>query len=270
MSYKVAAFYQFLPLPDFENLREPLRNMCVALDVRGIVLLAAEGINGTVAGRDASIDALMNQLQNGALFDGRLNNLELKFSTAAEMPFNRMKVRLKKEIVRLGDPETDPNAKVGTYVDAADWNALIAQDDVLLLDTRNAFEVEMGTFEGAVDPKITRFGEFPEYASRALDAKKHKKVAMFCTGGIRCEKASSYLLSQGFEEVYHLKGGILKYLEDIPEAQSLWRGECFVFDQRIALGHGLSERKSGGDGADHTDATEIEMSEQAQTEEAND
>lgn len=259
MSYKVAAFYQFTALPDFENLREPLRNMCVALDVKGIVLLAAEGINGTVAGRDGAIDALMNQLQNGALFDGRLDNLELKFSTAAEMPFNRMKVRLKKEIVRLGDPETDPNARVGVYVDAADWNALIGQDDVLLLDTRNAFEVEMGTFDGAVDPKITRFGEFPDYAARALDPARHRKIAMFCTGGIRCEKASSYLLSQGFEEVYHLKGGILKYLEDIPEAQSLWRGECFVFDQRIALGHGLSQRSV----TDHTDATEIDISEEA-------
>lgn len=259
MSYKVAAFYQFTALPDFENLREPLRNMCVALDVKGIVLLAAEGINGTVAGRDGAIDALMNQLQNGALFDGRLDSLELKFSTAAEMPFNRMKVRLKKEIVRLGDPETDPNARVGVYVDAADWNALIGQDDVLLLDTRNAFEVEMGTFDGAVDPKITRFGEFPDYAARALDPARHRKIAMFCTGGIRCEKASSYLLSQGFEEVYHLKGGILKYLEDIPEAQSLWRGECFVFDQRIALGHGLSQRSV----TDHTDATEIDISEEA-------
>ena len=263
MSYKVAAFYQFVALPDFENLREPLRNMCVALDIRGIILLAAEGINGTVAGGDAAIDALMNQLQHGALFDGRLNNLELKFSTAANMPFNRMKVRLKKEIVRLGDPETDPNAKVGTYVDAADWNDLIKQDGVLLLDTRNAFEVEMGTFEGAIDPKITRFGEFPEFAGKTLDPAKHTKIAMFCTGGIRCEKASSYLLSQGFKEVYHLKGGILKYLEDIPEDQSLWRGECFVFDQRIALGHGLSERQIVSDGADHTDATEIEMSEQA-------
>ncbi len=264
MSYKVAAFYQFVALPDFENLREPLRNMCVALDIRGIILLAAEGINGTVAGGDAAIDALMNQLQHGALFDGRLDNLELKFSTAANMPFNRMKVRLKKEIVRLGDPETDPNAQVGIYVDASDWNKLIKQDDVLLLDTRNAFEVEMGTFEGAVDPKITRFGEFPEFAGKALDPGKHTKIAMFCTGGIRCEKASSYLLSQGFKEVYHLKGGILKYLEDIPEDQSLWRGECFVFDQRIALGHGLSEREVlTGDGADHTDATEIEMSEQA-------
>lgn len=264
MSYKVAAFYQFVALPDFENLREPLRNMCVALDIRGIILLAGEGINGTVAGRDAAIDALMNQLQHGALFDDRLNNLELKFSAAANMPFNRMKVRLKKEIVRLGDPETDPNAQVGVYVDATDWNALIKQDDVLVLDTRNAFEVEMGTFEGAVDPHITRFGEFPDFAGKSLDPNKHTKIAMFCTGGIRCEKASSYLLSQGFKEVYHLKGGILKYLEEIPEDQSLWRGECFVFDQRIALGHGLSERQVlRGDGADHTDATEIDMSEQA-------
>lgn len=268
MSYKVAAFYQFVALPDFEALREPLRNMCVALDIRGIILLAAEGINGTVAGRDVAIDALVNQLQNGALFNGRLDNLELKFSTASEMPFNRMKVRLKKEIVRLGDPDVDPNAKVGVYVDAADWNALIRQDDVLVIDTRNGFEVDMGTFEGAVDPKITRFGEFPDFAARALDPNKHKKVAMFCTGGIRCEKASSYLLSQGFEEVYHLKGGILKYLEEIPEAQSLWRGECFVFDQRIALGHGLVVRKPSDGAADHTDATEIDMSEEA--EETND
>jgi UPF0176 protein len=243
MSYKVAAFYQFVALPDCETLREPLRNMCSALGIRGIVLLAAEGINGTVAGSDAAIDALVNQLQNGALFGGRLDNLELKFSAAAEMPFNRMKVRLKTEIVRIGDPETDPNARVGTYVDAADWNALIRRDDVLLLDTRNGFEVEMGTFAGALDPNITRFGEFPDFAARALDPGRHKKIAMFCTGGIRCEKASSYLLSQGFEEVYHLKGGILKYLEDIPEAESLWRGACFVFDQRIALGHGLVEQR---------------------------
>lgn len=261
MPHKVAAFYQFTALPDFEVLREPLRNMCVALGVKGIILLAAEGINGTVAGTDAAIDALMNQLQHGDLFGGRLDSLELKFSSAADMPFNRMKVRLKKEIVRLGDLQTDPNEKVGVYVDAKDWNALMAQPDVLLIDTRNAFEVEMGTFEGALDPHLTRFGEFPDFAARALDKNKHKRIAMFCTGGIRCEKASSYLLSQGFDEVYHLKGGILKYLEDIPEDRSLWRGECFVFDQRIALGHGLSERdKSQG----ITDATEIEMSEQAQ------
>lgn len=243
MSYKVAAFYQFITLPDFQALREPLRNMCVALDIKGIILLAEEGINGTVAGREVAIDALVNQLQYGALFNGRLDNLELKFSSAAEMPFNRMKVRLKKEIVTIGDPETDPNAKVGIYVDATDWNDLVKQPDILLIDTRNQFEVEMGTFEGALDPNITRFGEFPEFASRELDPTKHKKIAMFCTGGIRCEKASSYLLSQGFEEVYHLKGGILQYLEDIPQDQSLWRGECFVFDQRVALGHGLAERQ---------------------------
>lgn len=261
MPHKVAAFYQFVALPDFEALREPLRNMCVALGVKGIILLAPEGINGTVAGTDVAIDALMNQLQHGDLFGGRLDNLELKFSSAADMPFNRMKVRLKTEIVRIGDLDVDPNAKVGTYVDAKDWNDLIRRPDVMVIDTRNAFEVEMGTFEGAHDPKITRFGEFPGYAARELDKTRHKKIAMFCTGGIRCEKASSYLLSQGFTEVYHLKGGILKYLEEIPENESLWRGECFVFDQRIALGHGLSERdKSQG----ITDATEIEMSEQAQ------
>ncbi len=264
MSHKVAAFYQFVALPDFEELREPLRNMCVALGIKGIVLLAAEGINGTVAGTDVAIDALVNQLQNGDLFGRRLDNLELKFSYAAEMPFQRMKVRLKKEIVRLGDPDVDPNAKVGVYVDAKDWNALVTQPDVLVIDTRNAFEVEMGSFEGALDPNMTRFGEFPDFAARALDPKKHRKIAMFCTGGIRCEKASSYLLSQGFDQVYHLKGGILKYLEDIPQAQSLWRGECFVFDQRIALGHGLSERQTSNPATDRTDATEIEMSEQIQ------
>lgn len=262
MPHKVAAFYQFVALPDFEELREPLRNMCVALGIKGIVLLAAEGINGTVAGTDVAIDALVNQLQNGDLFGGRLDNLELKFSTAADMPFNRMKVRLKKEIVRLGDPQVDPNEKVGTYIEAKDWNALVQQPGVLVIDTRNAFEVEMGTFEGAIDPNITRFGEFPDYAARALDGAKHKKIAMFCTGGIRCEKASSYLLSQGFTQVYHLKGGILKYLEEIPEGQSLWRGECFVFDQRIALGHGLSQRQIAN-APDSTGATEIEMSEQA-------
>jgi UPF0176 protein len=242
MSYKVAAFYQFVELPDFEALREPLRNMCAALDIKGIVLLAAEGINGTVAGSEVALDALINQLGNGALFGGRLDNLELKFSAASDMPFKRMKVRLKKEIVTLGDPDNDPNERVGTYVDAADWNALLNDPDVVLLDTRNQFEVEMGTFAGAIDPQLKSFGGFREYADRSLDPKTHKKIAMFCTGGIRCEKASSYLLSRGFEEVYHLKGGILKYLETIPEAESRWRGECFVFDQRVALGHGLIER----------------------------
>jgi len=251
MPYKVAAFYQFTPLPDFEQLREPLRSMCVALDIKGIILLAAEGINGTVAGSAVAIDALMKQIEHGALFGGRIDNLELKFSTALEMPFNRMKVRLKKEIVTIKDGATDPTQQVGTYVDAADWNDLITQPGMVLLDTRNAFEVEMGTFEGAVDPDISSFSEFKDFADRTLDPARDKSIAMFCTGGIRCEKASSYLLSRGFENVFHLKGGILKYLEEIPKAQSRWKGECFVFDQRVALGHGLTERAARQEGDDH-------------------
>jgi len=251
MPYKVAAFYQFTPLPDFEQLRDPLRSMCVALDIKGIILLAAEGINGTVAGSAVAIDALMKQIEHGALFGGRIDNLELKFSTALEMPFNRMKVRLKKEIVTIKDGATDPTQQVGTYVDAADWNDLITQPGMVLLDTRNAFEVEMGTFEGAVDPDISSFSEFKDFADRTLDPARDKSIAMFCTGGIRCEKASSYLLSRGFENVFHLKGGILKYLEEIPKAQSRWKGECFVFDQRVALGHGLTERAARQEGDDH-------------------
>jgi UPF0176 protein len=158
------------------------------------------------------------------------------------MPFRRLKVRLKKEIVTLGDPSADPTVRVGTYVAAADWNALLDAPDVVLIDTRNEFEVEMGTFEGAIDPTIKSFSEFKDFVRSRLDPKTNKKVAMFCTGGIRCEKASAYMLTQGFEEVYHLKGGILKYLEDVPQAQSRWSGECFVFDERVALGHGLRER----------------------------
>lgn len=242
MTYKVAALYQFVPLADFAGLREPLSILCRDLGIKGTLLLAREGINGTVAGMPEAIDALIGELQTGSLFGGRLDNLELKFSTASAMPFQRMKVRLKKEIVTLGDPETDPTRLVGTYVAAKDWNDLIADPDVVLLDTRNAFEVEMGTFEGAIDPRIERFSAFKDFVRRELDPRKHRKVAMFCTGGIRCEKASSYMLAQGFEEVFHLKGGILKYLEDVPEAESRWRGACFVFDERVALGHGLLER----------------------------
>jgi UPF0176 protein len=242
MNLKVAALYQFVSLPDYRELREPLRAFCDARGIKGTLLLAREGINGTVAGTESAIDELVAELQGGALFGGRLDNLELKFSGAVTMPFRRMKVRLKKEIVTLGDPETDPTRRVGTYVDAADWNALIGDADTLVLDTRNDFEVEMGTFEGAVNPKITRFSQFRDFAARELDPQKHRKIAMFCTGGIRCEKASSFLLARGFAEVYHLKGGILKYLEDIPESDSRWRGDCFVFDERVALGHGLAIR----------------------------
>lgn len=247
MPFKVAAFYQFAALPDFRELREPLRAICSDLGLKGSVLLAHEGINGTIAGDAAAIDALVEELRHGPLFAGRLDNLELKFSTSAAMPFGRLKVRLKKEIVTLGDPATDPGERVGTYVEAADWNALISAPDTLVIDTRNAFEVAMGSFEGAVDPGIRSFGQFKEFAARHLDPAKHSKIAMFCTGGIRCEKASAYLLSRGFGEVHHLKGGILKYLEGVPEQESRWRGECFVFDERVALGHGLRERQSGSD-----------------------
>jgi UPF0176 protein len=245
MPYKVAAFYQFAALPDFRALREPLRAICTELALKGSVLLAHEGINGTLAGHAGAIDALIGELRGGALFGGRLDNPELKFSSAALMPFARLKIRLKKEIVTLGDPITDPTRQVGIYVDPKQWNALIATPDTLVIDTRNAFEVAMGSFAGALDPQISRFGQFKDFVARKLDPEKHRRIAMFCTGGIRCEKASSYLLSRGFEEVYHLKGGILKYLESVPLAQSRWHGECFVFDDRVALGHGLSERGSG-------------------------
>jgi UPF0176 protein len=247
MPLKVAAFYQFAALPDFRELREPLRAICARLGLKGSVLLAHEGINGTLAGVREAIDALVEELQHGALFGGRLDHLELKFSESAAMPFRRLKVRLKKEIVTLGDAEAgdaraDPTRKVGVYIEPADWNALIAAPDTLLIDTRNAFEVALGTFEGALDPVLASFGQFKEFAARELDPARHRKIAMFCTGGIRCEKASAYLLAQGFSEVYHLKGGILKYLEQMPQATSRWRGECFVFDERVALGHGLRER----------------------------
>jgi UPF0176 protein len=242
MSYRVAAFYQFAALPDFRGLREPLRAICAELRLKGSVLLAHEGINGTLAGSAEAIGDLIEELRDGALFGGRLDNLELKFSQAAAMPFQRLKIRLKKEIVTLGDATADPVRQVGIYVEPADWNALIAAPDTLVIDTRNAFEVAMGTFPGAVDPGIQNFGQFKEFAARHLDPATHRKVAMFCTGGIRCEKASAYLLSRGFAEVYHLKGGILRYLEGVPEAESRWHGECFVFDDRVALGHGLRER----------------------------
>jgi UPF0176 protein len=246
MPYKVAAFYQFAALPDFRELREPLRAICSQLNLKGSVLLAHEGINGTIAGSAEGIDAFVEELQHGVLFGGRLNSLELKFSQSAAMPFQRLKIRLKKEIVTLGDTAADPARQVGIYVDPADWNELIARPDTLVIDTRNAFEVAMGTFEGAVDPGIRSFGQFKEFAAQKLDPAKHRRIAMFCTGGIRCEKASAYLLAHGFGEVYHLKGGILKYLEGVPEQESRWRGECFVFDERVALGHGLRERQTGG------------------------
>jgi UPF0176 protein len=256
MSTKVAAFYQFASLPDFRDLREPLRALCHDLALRGSVLLAHEGINGTLAGSVEAIDQFVDAMRHGDLFGGRLDRLELKFSTAAAMPFGRLKVRLKKEIVTFGDAATDPTRQVGTYVSPEDWNELIAAPDTVLIDTRNAFEVAFGTFEGAIDPAIASFGQFKDFAARHLDPARHRKIAMFCTGGIRCEKASSYLLSQGFAEVYHLKGGILNYLEHISEDKSRWRGECFVFDERVTLGHGLRQRQ-----AEPESETELESSE---------
>jgi UPF0176 protein len=246
MPITVAAFYQFAALPDFRDLREPLRAICADLELKGSVLLAHEGINGTLGGSAGAIDALVVELRKGALFGGRLDNLELKFSSGSAMPFARLKIRLKKEIVTLGDGKADPTKTVGVYVDAADWNELIAAPDTLVIDTRNIFEVAMGSFDCAINPGIKSFGQFKEFAARTLDPHKHRKIAMFCTGGIRCEKASAYLLSRGFAEVYHLKGGILKYLEAVPESESRWRGECFVFDERVALGHGLRERETEG------------------------
>jgi UPF0176 protein len=246
MNYTVAALYQFVALPDFRALRDPLRALCEGVGIRGTLLLAEEGINGTVAGESWAIDVLMDQLCNSPLFGGRLDNLELKFSAASAMPFQRLKVRLKKEIVTLGDAATDPTTRVGTYVAPADWNKLLESPDLTVIDTRNRFEVAMGTFEGAIDPDLTRFSDYRDFVARHLDPASHRRVAMFCTGGIRCEKASSYMLSQGFEEVYHLKGGILKYLEEVPRERSRWKGLCFVFDERIGVDHDLVERPFAG------------------------
>jgi len=244
MPCKVAAFYQFASLPDFRDLREPMRTLCSDLELKGSVLLAQEGINGTLAGSPEAINEFVATLRDGDLFGGRLNRLEFKFSSAAVMPFGRLKVRLKQEIVTFGDAAADPTRQVGTYVEPKDWNDLIASPGTILIDTRNAFEVAIGTFEGAIDPDIASFGQFKDFAARQLDPARDRKIAMFCTGGIRCEKASSYLLAQGFAEVYHLKGGILNYLEHVPQGVSRWRGECFVFDERVALGHGLRERNA--------------------------
>ena len=237
--YLTAALYKFVSLPDFKDLQSPILEACKTHHIKGTLLLAEEGINGTIAGLPDDISNILNYLRTDPLFKGKFADLEHKESYADEHPFYRMKVKLKKEIVTLGVPGVSPTKKVGTYVKPEDWNALISDPDVVLIDTRNDYEVDIGTFKGAIDPKTTTFREFPEYVAQHFDKTKHKKVAMFCTGGIRCEKASSYMLDQGFAEVYHLQGGILKYLETVPEADSLWQGECFVFDQRVAVKHNL-------------------------------
>ena len=237
--YLTAALYKFVGLPDFKSLQAPVLNACLSNNIKGTLLLAEEGINGTIAGLPQDIHNLLHFLRSDAIFENRFADLEHKESFASEHPFYRMKVKLKKEIVTLGVPGVSPTIKVGTYVKPEDWNALILDPKVILLDTRNDYEVDIGTFKGAIDPKTKTFREFPEYVAQNFDITKHKKVAMFCTGGIRCEKASSYMMDQGFEEVYHLQGGILKYLETVPEAESMWEGECFVFDQRVAVKHNL-------------------------------
>ena len=233
----VAALYKFVSLEDYKALREPLLDICLRAGTRGTLLLAREGINGTIAGTREAIDTVLDYLHS----DRRMEGLEHKESFDDHMPFYRMKVKLKKEIVTMGVEAIDPNEVVGTYVEPRDWNALVNDPEVVLIDTRNDYEYGIGSFRGALDPKTTTFREFPAYVRQNLDPARHKKVAMFCTGGIRCEKASAFMLKEGFEEVYHLQGGILKYLEEVPENESIWEGECFVFDNRVAVNHKLEK-----------------------------
>jgi UPF0176 protein len=235
MTQVIAAFYKFVTLADYTERRQPLLNICQQHQIKGTILLAVEGINATISGTRSSIDAVLAYLRADPCFA----DLEHKESIAQKPPFDRLKVRLKQEIVTFGIPTTNPTETVGTYVKPQDWNQLISNPDVLVIDTRNQYEVEIGTFKGAIDPHTESFTQFPEYVANNLDPERHKQIALFCTGGIRCEKATSYLLNQGFENVYHLQGGILKYLEQVPATESHWEGECFVFDDRVAITHGL-------------------------------
>ena len=231
----IAALYHFTRFPNPDALRPALQALCDTQGVKGSLLLAAEGVNGTIAGPRAGIDAVLAHLR---ALPG-CADLEHKESFSDTMPFGRMKVKLKREIVTMGQPDIDPRARVGHYVAPQDWNALIAEPDVVVIDTRNDYEVAIGTFEGAIDPGTHSFREFPAWWEANRARFHNKRVAMFCTGGIRCEKSTNYLLSQGVEDVYHLKGGILKYLEEVPEDRSLWNGQCYVFDGRVSVGHGL-------------------------------
>jgi len=233
----VCALYKFTLLEDYKELRDPLLGELLNNKVKGTLLLAREGINGTIAGTREAIDQVQSWLGSDARFD----NMSYKESYHEQNPFYRTKVKLKKEIVTMGIEDIDPKEIVGTYVQPKDWNKLISDPQVLLVDTRNDYEVKIGTFKHAVNPETETFREFPAYVKENLDPKQHKKVAMFCTGGIRCEKSTAYLKQQGFDEVYHLEGGILKYLEEVPEAESMWQGECFVFDNRVAVNHKLEK-----------------------------
>jgi len=235
--YRIAALYGFAAVGAPAALRQSLADLCAALDMRGTLLVASEGINGTVAGRAPAVDRLVAHLRALPGFGG----LDVKFSHAGAMPFHRMKVRLKREIVTMGVEGIDPVAGAGRHVAPADWNALISDPGTVIVDTRNEYEVALGTFRGATNPRTASFRAFPAWADRNAEALKGRKVAMFCTGGIRCEKATAYLRGIGVEEVFHLRGGILKYLEEVPAAESLWDGECFVFDERVAVVHGLAQ-----------------------------
>lgn len=237
MTYKIAALYRFVSVEDIPSHIEALKAFADHYDLCGTLLVAPEGINGTIASSNGGIEAVLAYLDSHF----EISKGEVKFSESERRPFLRYKVRQKNEIVTLRQPQANPSKQVGTYVEPENWNDLIADPDVLLIDTRNDYETKIGIFEGAIDPKIKVFTEFVDYVRENLDPAKHKKVAMFCTGGIRCEKASSFMLSEGFENVYHLKGGILKYLEDIPKQDSKWNGECFVFDRRVGVAHGLEE-----------------------------
>lgn len=237
MAVKVAAFYKFVSISDPAELQAALRALCEEQAIKGTILLAKEGINGTVSGSPAAIDVLFDLLRS----DARFADLAAKFSESDDHPFQRLKVKIKREIVTFGVPDAQPAVAMGELVEPEDWNALISDPEVLLIDTRNDYEVEVGTFEGARNPKTRAFNEFPDYVRQTISGDRNKKIAMFCTGGIRCEKASAFLLNEGFSQVYQLHGGILRYLERIPAEKSLWRGECFVFDERVALEHGVKE-----------------------------
>ena len=237
MEYTVATFYLFADLPDFEAKQAPIRQFCNSRSVLGTIILAPEGINGTIAGPSNGITSALDFLRT----DERLTKLPTRLSYTDRKTFHRMRVILRPEIVTLGDPSVNPNEAVGQYVEPENWNELINDPEVTLIDTRNDYEVEVGTFRGAIDPKTGTFGEWPAYVKNNLDTEKHSKIAMFCTGGVRCEKASAHLLKNGFKEVFHLRGGILSYLESVPEAESTWEGDCFVFDHRVAVKHGLEQ-----------------------------
>jgi UPF0176 protein len=231
----ICALYKFTRLDDFEKIKKPLKKFMELLNVRGTLLLAREGINGTIAGEKTNIEEVLAYLQS----DKRLADISYKYSYSVKPPFNRLKVKLKKEIVTLGISDIDPTHSSGTYVKPSDWNEFINDPEVVLIDTRNNYEYEIGSFKGAINPNTETFREFPNYTKNNLEKYRNKKIAMFCTGGIRCEKSTAYLKSEGFENVYHLQGGILKYLEEVEEAESLWEGECFVFDDRVAVKHKL-------------------------------